>query len=548
MAGFFVMQVDALVQTFSVMDAGTRIQFGMETQDNGAVFQKPDTGDWILGFVSAPIRQVRLVFQVVGKDGPGKLELVKKLEAEDGVRLQNAGLEEQLRREELCQLTAEQFQEIYEELVGSQGLGQMGIPGLSGGAGNGGMPAGSGGFTGDAGMPAGSGGFTGDGGMPAGSGGFAGDAGISSGSVTGALADKRALAAHGVREILGSDGRILETASGITAPRLPVPWNYLVFGAPGTGKSYLVTRLQKKYFPEQDSFERVTFYASYSYANFVGTYKPRMRGKEICYEFVPGPLIRVLEKAVKNPGRNFLLIVEEINRANAAAVFGDVFQLLDRKKGTSEYPVETSEDLKQYLASGYYGDFSEREDLQPRYLDSFGKLLIPSNLYIWATMNSADQGVFPMDTAFKRRWDFRYVGVDEEEGQVESVCFLAPSRKDETDRVSWNRLRKAVNARLSRECRVNEDKLLGPFFLSGEVLERDESGMIVDNDGFLEAFKSKILMYLFEDAARQARPRIFPGCEDCGRYSAVCEAFDRIGIRIFGDQVYGEAVEPSGRT
>ena len=186
--------------------------------------------------------------------------------------------------------------------------------------------------------------------------------------------------------------------------------------------------------------------------------------------------------------------------------------------------------------------------MQPRYLDSFGKLLIPSNLYIWATMNSADQGVFPMDTAFKRRWAFRYVGVDEEEGQVESVCFLAPSRKDETDRVSWNRLRKAVNARLSRECRVNEDKLLGPFFLSGEVLERDESGMIVDNDGFLEAFKSKILMYLFEDAARQARPRIFPGCEDCGRYSAVCEAFDRIGIRIFGDQVYGEAVEPSGRT
>ena len=118
-------------------------------------------------------------------------------------------------------------------------------------------------------------------------------------------------------------------------------------------------------------------------------------------------MIRVLEKAVKNPGRNFLLIVEEINRANAAAVFGDVFQLLDRKKGTSEYPVETSEDLKQYLASGYYGDFSEREDLQPRYLDSFGKLLIPSNLYIWATMNSADQGVFPMDTAFKRRWAFQ---------------------------------------------------------------------------------------------------------------------------------------------
>lgn len=476
MAKYFMMQVDSLVRTFSVMDTGRIIQFGMEIQDREGMLEEPEAGDWILGYVPAPVGQVRLVFQVSGKDGPDRLELVKKLEVEDGVQIGDPQLEEWVSRQELCGLEEERFREICQRLVEGQRL---------------------------------------------------------------------ALAAGGGEET-GKDPNPLETASGVTAPRLPVPWNYLVFGAPGTGKSYLVARMQKQYFPEQDSFERVTFYANYSYANFVGTYKPRMHGKEIGYEFVPGPLIRVLEKAVKNPDRNFLLIVEEINRANAAAVFGDVFQLLDRKKGTSEYPIETSEDLKQYLASGYYGDFAEREDLKARYLDSFGKLLLPSNLYIWATMNSADQGVFPMDTAFKRRWDFRYVGVDECENQVESVRFLAPSGEEAADRVSWNRLRKAVNARLSRECRVNEDKLLGPFFLSGELLERDETGMILDQDGFLEAFKSKILMYLFEDAARQRRPQIFPGCEDCSRYSAVCEAFDRIGIRIFGEQVYGEAVERSG--
>ena len=474
MAKYFMMQVDSLVRTFSVMDTGRIIQFGMEIQDREGMLEEPEAGDWILGYVPAPVGQVRLVFQVSGKDGPDRLELVKKLEVEDGVQIGDPRLEEWVSRQELCGLEEERFREICQRLVEGQRL---------------------------------------------------------------------ALTA-GWGEETGKDPNPLETASGVTAPRLPVPWNYLVFGAPGTGKSYLVTQMQKQYFPDEDSFERVTFYASYSYANFVGTYKPRMEGKDIGYSFVPGPWIRVLEKAIRHPDRNFLLIVEEINRANGAAVFGDMFQLLDRKKGKSEYVIHTSEDLKEYLASRYYEDFWEREDLRSRYLDSFSKLLIPANMYLWATMNTADQGVFPLDTAFKRRWDFRYMGVDEGEGQVEHVGFLAPAGDGGQEQISWNRLRKAINVRLSQECRVNEDKLLGPFFLSGELLETEEaSGLVKDHEGFLEAFKSKILMYLFEDAARQKRPQMFPGCGDHSRYSAVCEAFDRMGVRIFGEQVHREAVE-----
>ena len=504
MAKFFMMQVDSLVGTFTVMDAGRIIQFGMEIQDQEGLLEEPDTGDWILGYVAAPVSQIRLVFQVSGKDGGDRLELVKKLEVEEGVGTGDPELEEWIARNHLCGLKEEKFQEICGRLVEAQRLT------LAAGGGAEPEEEGSG----------------------------------SGGKLAGDPDNRKLLFQAGSQEILGSSGNPLETSDGVTAPRLPIPWNYLVFGAPGTGKSYLVAQMQKQYFPQEDSFERVTFYANYSYANFVGTYKPKMQGKDIGYDFVPGPWIRVLEKAIRHPDRNFLLIVEEINRANAAAVFGDMFQLLDRKKGKSEYWVNTSEDLKQYLASGYYTDFWEHPERQPRYLDSFGKLLIPANVYLWATMNSADQGVFPMDTAFKRRWDFRYMGVDEEEGQVEHVHFLAPDGEGQQEKVSWNRLRRAVNVRLSRECRVNEDKLLGPFFLAGEILEtREASGLVTDNEGFLEAFKSKILMYLFEDAARQKRSQLFAGCEDYSRYSAVCEAFDRMGVRIFGEQVYQEALE-----
>ena len=283
-----------------------------------------------------------------------------------------------------------------------------------------------------------------------------------------------------------------------TAARATIDYNHSVFN----------TSMEsvKKY-------ERVTFHPNYSYAQFVGTYKPvqdTADETQIKYEYVPGPFMRIYIAAKKNTSQNFLLLIEEINRANVAAVFGDVFQLLDRdENGNSEYPVAASEDIKKYLAkNGIHED----------------ELKIPSNMYIWATMNSADQGVFPMDTAFKRRWEFEYIGIDENEDKVKGYEIPISATK----KVNWNDLRKAINNKLIT-LGINEDKLLGPFFLSKTVLDS------AFNKGvdFVKLFESKVLMYLFEDAAKMKAKQLFNVDEKKFIYSEVCKKFELEGLKMF---------------
>lgn len=281
-------------------------------------------------------------------------------------------------------------------------------------------------------------------------------------------------------------------------------------------------------------YERVTFHPNYSYAQFVGTYKPVQnseKGKEseILYSYVPGPFLRILVNALKHPEQDFLLIIEEINRANVAAVFGDVFQLLDRKDGVSEYPVAASEDIKRYLKDNG--------------IDNCDELKIPSNMYIWATMNSADQGVFPMDTAFKRRWEFEYIGVDDNQQKIENFEIPMQEKKDDAGNpekdaegnvthewMKWNDLRTKINDKLT-ELGINEDKLLGPFFISLEKLQSVENRNESEAGNFVKAFKSKVLMYLFEDAVKMKAPSFFK-CDKM-RYSEICKKFDTDGIGVF---------------
>ena len=387
-------------------------------------------------------------------------------------------------------------------------------------------------------------------------------------------------------------------------PSIPFPHNRIIFGAPGTGKSYLLNENAEKYFTNEN-IERVTFHPNYSYAQFVGSYKPfmasdtqsdklsgdekrildiltdnsksgqekydllypffkeensltrlplllglytdesfktkkqdgtdavndnnvernhgrairpyvnlvknQMESEQITYQYVPGPFMRIYATAKQNPSQNFLLIIEEINRANVAAVFGDIFQLLDRKaNGESEYPVAASEDIKKYLAkNGIYED----------------ELSIPSNMYIWATMNSADQGVFPMDTAFKRRWEFEYIGIDDNEKNVQDYEIPINSNK----KVNWNELRKVINDKLI-ELSVNEDKLLGPFFLSKNIL----GNALNDTESFIKLFKSKVIMYLFEDAAKLKAKQLFKIDSNKYIFSEICKQFDEKGLDIFG--------------
>ena len=325
------------------------------------------------------------------------------------------------------------------------------------------------------------------------------------------------------------------------------PRNRIFFGAPGTGKSFLMDKDRKALTGEDNStdYERVTFHPDYSYANFVGTYKPvpckdENGNDSITYEYVPGPFIRVLIKALKSAGRNekkpFLLLVEEINRANTAAVFGDVFQLLDRNKDyVSEYPIHASEDIKNYLA---------KPEVLGGNPEDYEQLRIPDNMFIWATMNSADQGVFSMDTAFKRRWDFKYIGIDDNDSELAGKKVVL-GQASFRHRVEWNELRKQMDHFMA-DNGINEDKQLGPYFIN-KTIAVPESGTKIDSVKFCEAFKNKVIMYLFEDAVRQKRAALFEGVTgDKTRYSSICREFDERGVFIFHqnitDKLYIEKV------
>lgn len=315
-------------------------------------------------------------------------------------------------------------------------------------------------------------------------------------------------------------------------------YNRIIFGAPGTGKSFQL----KQESTDGNHFaniERVTFHPDYSYGQFVGSYKPVSDDEgRIRYEYVPGPFMRTLVKALES-GKNgdsaekFLLIVEEINRAKVAAVFGDMFQLLDRTDaGDSVYEIQASEDVRRYLARELGGT-----------KDNYTSIKIPNNMYIWATMNSADQGVFPMDTAFKRRWEFTYLSINANEKKI--AIEDLPIINGDAKIIKWNILRKSINNMLLKECKVNEDKLLGPFFISGEVFKNvckenldkkneDEQKKLID--AFFNAFNSKVLMYLFEDAGKMHQKKLFAGIDQNElTFSKVCEDFKTRGTAIFGN-------------
>lgn len=258
--------------------------------------------------------------------------------------------------------------------------------------------------------------------------------------------------------------------------------NRLIYGAPGTGKSNL---LKKESLVFGENYERVTFYEDYSYSQFVGSYKPYSdKNGKVGYKFVAGPFLRQLGKALNpnNNGQPYLIIIEEINRANASYVFGDMFQLLDRdSNGVGEYEVHVSDEVKQYL-----------KDEHQINKDS---LKLPANFYIWATMNCADQGVFPLDSAFKRRFDeYKLMDINDNEYKIANIDILVGCNGIGT--INWNLFRRTINKYLLSKD-IKDDKLIGPFFIKPSVLEDAKKAQ--------SAIRDKLLMYLLEDVVKRKK-------------------------------------------
>lgn len=279
------------------------------------------------------------------------------------------------------------------------------------------------------------------------------------------------------------------------------PYNQIFFGPPGTGKSFLVKEELKNY----KLVSRVTFYEDYSYYDFLGQYKPvvlkdfsskistqenlRESEKEpspvITYNFIPGIFIESYIQAYNNPSEKVFLVIEEINRGNCSSIFGDIFQLLDRDQKGSKYPIKTSFELKEYLKENIK---DKKESV------FFDKLDIPSNLYIIATMNTSDQSLFPIDSAFKRRWSQKYCKINYKEESLLSVMI------DNTN-MKWLDFIEKINKKIFSILK-NEDKQIGQWFISNI-----ENSNKISNDDFIY----KVISYLYYDVFKHYRDTVFKG-------------------------------------
>lgn len=255
--------------------------------------------------------------------------------------------------------------------------------------------------------------------------------------------------------------------------------NVIRYGAPGTGKSYAIDQeiVGHRNF-------RTVFHPTLEQSDFFGSLKPVVVEEKVQYRFVPGPFCLALADALNNPAHRVNLIIEELNRGPAAAIFGDTFLLLDRHSdGSGVYDIASpSPEFAQWFKTT-----TESID---------GRVRMPSNLWLLATMNSADQGVFPLDTAFRRRWAQNYEPLNFD--RAPNVNFTVTKLGGGTVEISWRTLAIEINAILTQRLTIPEDRLLGPWFIKAE--DRNAHG----------AIPGKVLLYLWDDLLRHhGREEIF---------------------------------------
>ena len=310
------------------------------------------------------------------------------------------------------------------------------------------------------------------------------------------------------KEIFSNEAKKAKLPSNLTLQQI-------YYGAPGTGKSKTIKDLT---FGE--SVIRTTFHPDSDYASFVGTYKPIteevdlrdcygkkvidddtkevVKEERIAYQFIPQAFLEAYVEAWKKLGssKKQFLIIEEINRGNCAQIFGDLFQLLDRNEyGFSDYPIVADKDMQKYLEKEFEGwEITNKDEINQLYGEANmvnlimkgERLVLPSNLYIWATMNTSDQSLFPIDSAFKRRWDWKYVPIREGRDKETNAPLNWYINTGDKQYKWWSFISK-VNE-LIGSLTNSEDKKLGYFFCKAK-------------DGEIDAdlFVSKVIFYLWND-------------------------------------------------
>lgn len=445
MNNYYILAINSLVKSFSILDSGTPIKFGLTTQTTNTVFADLRRGDKILGFVREPINQVKYIFEVDKIDNNNQICLIKKYEIDEGVLI-DSEVERELYNSEIVKIELMTFKKICEQLLSTC---------LNG---------------------------------------------------------------------IFTDARHYEN-NDFELGRISTGENILLYGVPGSGKSWTI---EHEYCKEGSIVERLVFHPDYTYSEFIGQILPVVSDDgQVRYEFTPGPFTEILRDAYKNPKSEYILIIEEINRGNAPAIFGEVFQLLDRKTKLDEpndrFPIGTSK----------YG-ISNPNIAQIVYGDKTHKVRIPSNLSIIGSMNTSDQNVFTLDTAFQRRWNMRLVKND-----FTNVDSKFANAKILDTNVTWKNFCNEINriiigngARMTSA----EDKRLGAYFVNAEDLEfNDEMGDLKFYDSLCykesngtitgeeksslcvicesikqnRKFPEKVIKYLWDDAFKFNREMIF---------------------------------------
>ena len=336
-----------------------------------------------------------------------------------------------------------------------------------------------------------------------------------------------------------------------------IGFNKIFYGIPGCGKSYKIdamlnhkpefvdeaikNKIAKK--ADESDIIRTTFYLDYSNSDFIGQIYPCVEKVEVnnddgsvdyksivTYKRIPGPFTKALLQAyqhlIDKDNSQVYLIIEEINRGNAAAIFGDTFQLLDRKNGDSEYPIN-NEFIESYLRE----NLENIEKLPSNY--NLERIMIPHNLTIFATMNTSDQNVFPLDTAFKRRWNRERITND-----WENVGHIKDMYVPYTD-ITWENFAKTINKEMisqsiKKDAPISEDKQMGAYFANEDMLtdksysEKIKKNISLDKDlEKLNNFENNILDYLYNDVTKFDHSILFEK-----QLNSIDNIYERINLYI----------------